>query len=670
MSFLRTAFPGLLTCVLAVCPTGAFWASGQDPKGASTAVDKQLEGVVRAPEFPAGLEWLNTPRPLTMADLKGKLVLLDFWTYCCINCMHIIPDLKRLEEKYADSLVVIGVHSAKFTNEKGTANIRQAVLRYGVRHPVVNDKNLEVWSAYSVRAWPTLVLINPGGRIIGQYAGEGVFEPFDDVLARAVPYFDARGDLKKGPLTLAPEADKAAPTLLSFPGKVSADERGQRLFITDSGHHRILITDGDGRFLDVIGSGREGRADGPFEEAEFHHPQGTALVGDVLYVADTENHLVRAADLKSRRVTTVFGTGNQAASPGRGGAGTQVDLSSPWDLAAAGDTLYIAMAGTHQVWAADLKSRRIAPYAGSGREARIDGPLAECALAQPSGITADGEALYTADSESSSIRKVEVGGQGKVETLVGEDLFVFGDVDGSRGSARLQHPLGVAFHGGMLYVADTYNSKIKRVDPLKRTAATLAGTGAHGDADGPFAQATFSEPGGLCFLGERLYVADTNNHAVRVLDLSAGTVRTLAFSGLDKLASRTMDDFKGRVVRLPGTNLKPGAATVVLSLALPAGAHLNAEAPGALAFRTSDPAAVAFAGPASPLDLTPATFPLKLAVRASAGRADLTLDAVVYYCREKSGVCYFDQVRLEVPVTVGASGSETLPLALEVKPPG
>jgi len=265
-----------------------------------------LEGSVHAPEFPGGLDWLNTSTPLRLKDLRGKFVLLDFWTFCCINCMHILPDLRRLETKYSQELVVIGVHSAKFKNEKDTSQIRQAILRYGIRHPWSTTPGFEVWQSYAANAWPTLVLINPLGKIIGTLSGEGVYEPFDGVLSQAIPFFEAKGQLKRSPTQFALEEARRANTLLEFPGKISSDEKSSRLFITDSNHNRILIADAAGKILDAIGSGVEGSQDGTFEEVQFHHPQGTFLAGDVLYIADTENHLVRAADLRARKVWTIL----------------------------------------------------------------------------------------------------------------------------------------------------------------------------------------------------------------------------------------------------------------------------------------------------------------------------------------------------------------------------
>ncbi len=264
-------------------------SAGQKPhvKGDAMIDNKRLEGLVHAPDFPADMEWLNTDRPFSLQDFRGKIVLLDFWTFCCINCIHVIPDLKKLEAKYPNELVVIGVHSAKFTNEKGTESIRQAILRYEIKHPVVNDKDFEIWQSYDVHSWPTLVLINPNGRIIGVQSGEDIFELFDGILQQAIPYFERKGQLKRSPLKLELEENKKPNSLLSFPGKISADAKTNRLFISDSNHNRIIITDEKGGIQDVIGNGSIGGEDGSFDSASLNHPQGTFAEGDKLYIADT-----------------------------------------------------------------------------------------------------------------------------------------------------------------------------------------------------------------------------------------------------------------------------------------------------------------------------------------------------------------------------------------------
>ena len=316
--------------------------------------------------------------------------------------------------------------------------------------------------------------------------------------------------------------------MLCYPGKVLADPVGERLFIADSGHHRVLVTDTEGQIQTVIGSGDEGFADGVPEGARFSNPQGMALAGETLYVADTGNHAIRAVDLEMAVVETVVGTGDRGTGRVDGGPGLTVSLRSPWDVALVGRRLFIAMAGSHQLWMYDLETGLVQAVAGTGGEGIVDGLPEEALLAQPSGIAADEDGvLFFADSETSSIRQADLITAYQITTLVGSGLFDFGDIDGEASSARMQHPLGIAVEGGIVYVADTYNNKIKRVGTETLTVATVAGTGEPGHEDGTFASARFYEPGGLSILEDRIYVADTNNHAVRVLDVSSGIVSTL-----------------------------------------------------------------------------------------------------------------------------------------------
>jgi thiol-disulfide isomerase/thioredoxin len=644
-------------------------ASENEADGEKVMTDKFFEGDVMAPDFPEHLEWLNTDRSFSLEDFRGKVVLLDFWTFCCINCMHILPDLKKLERKYPEELVVIGVHSAKFTNEKDTEAIRQAILRYEIKHAVVNDNNFEIWSAYGARAWPTLVLINPEGYIIGGHSGEGIYEKFDRLIGQTVEYFERKGTLRRGPLNLALEETGKANTLLSFPGKVKADEKKGRLFITDSNNNRILISDPQGRILDVIGSGRVGRSDGSFETAEFNHPQGTFPDGDILYIADTENHLIRAANLKTRTVETILGTGGQARMYNFSGRGREAPLNSPWDLLVDDGKLYIAMAGSHQLWAADLQTLEAAPYAGSAREARIDGLLLHSALAQPSGITTDGRRLYFADSETSSIRSADLKPDGRVETIIGEDLFEYGDIDGGWSVARMQHPLGIVHKGGLLYVADTYNSKIKVVDPKKKTSTTLAGSRLSGYRDGKLQEALFNEPSGITVLGDKLYVADANNHQIRVIDLKDGAVTTMEFTGLEKLARRRMDNFSGRLVEYPSQKIGEGNGVIVVLLSLPEGYKFTKDAPFHLTWKSGDDNIVRFQSNPDEIDAKGTTFPYELPVSASLGEGEIILDAVVYFCQDNSSACLFDNIRVRIPIEVNNRAPERIDISLEVVVP-
>jgi DNA-binding beta-propeller fold protein YncE len=486
-----------------------------------------------APEFPSGLDWLNTGgKPLTLSGLKGKVVLLDFWTYGCINCIHVIPELKRLEKDFPHELVVIGVHSAKFASEGDTNSIRRIILRYGLEHPVVNDRDLLVWRSWNVKSWPTLILIDPAGKVVARHSGEDIYYLLKPVIASVVGDFDSRGLLDRTPLPLRLEKDTARESQLSFPGKVLADGDRGLLFISDTSHHRIVVARlPGGEVADIIGRGGPGFEDGTFASATFRQPQGLAFSpeGGTLYVADRGNHAIRLISLSGNDVKTLAGVGFKSdAYPPRAGRAPKVALSSPWDLALDGQRLFVAMAGSHQIWMMDLGSGYITPYAGSGREGTADGPREEAELAQPSGLALDGAGrLYFADSEASSLRWVDIDAAGSgVSTLAGSglSLFDFGDIDGVGRGARFQHPLGVVFSQGIIYVADTYNNKIKSVDPLTGEVRTLAGNGpGWRDGDVPL----FHEPGGLSVSGDQLYVADTNNHAVRVIDLRTGETTTM-----------------------------------------------------------------------------------------------------------------------------------------------
>jgi DNA-binding beta-propeller fold protein YncE len=715
---------------------GAQAADGGGAGGEGEAMAVQSR--VHAPEFEGARGWLNTDRPLSLAQLRGKIVLLDFWTYGCINCVHVIPDLKRLEEKYAKELVVIGVHSAKFENEKETENIRRIILRYEIEHPVANDADFKIWQAYAVRAWPTFVLIDPAGYVVPlgseeptrrnpnpaprySVAGEGQYEVLDAAIARTAAEFRKRGALNEQPLKLALERAKTADLPLAFPGKVLADAKGDRLFVADSNHNRVVVTKLDGTLVAVVGTGARGSKDGSFESATFYRPQGLALDNDSLYVADTANHLIRRVDLKSRQVSTVAGTGQQ----GRGlsdedGARNALlaRLSSPWDLQLVGRTLYVAMAGPHQIWRLDLEAMRVSIFAGSGREARLDGPRLSAGFAQPSGLASDGSTLYVADSESNIIRAVElseparaaatgddeptgssdeekerpatgqmpppdedetqpvsgvaptpipVAHSTQVVTLAGGDLFEFGDADGRGDAVRLQHPLGVTSVNGAVFIADTYNHKIKRLDPARGAVKTFAGTGRPGQADG--ASPSFYEPGGLSYADGKLYVADTNNHAVRVVDVATGQTSTLRISGL-KAPAVAADPSAAEAETLPAgveeTRLAPQRlalgtqGALVVEVALPAGYHLNESAPQRVS-ASVESGGLALEGGRSAVSRASKDLrlPLRLPLQArSAGPAELRLRLSVFYCREdNTGTCRIQTLAWRVPVEVSADAS-------------
>jgi DNA-binding beta-propeller fold protein YncE len=438
--------------------------------------------------------------------------------------MHTFPQLRKIERKYGERVIVVGVHAPKFPAERETANLREAVLRYRIEHPVVNDRDFQVWQQFGGRAWPTLMFIDPQGRVIGKHEGELPFEQFDPLVEGMLKEFEERGTLNPAAATVALQEVAEPARTLKFPGKVLATGGG--LYIADTNHHRIVKSDLDGNLRRSYGSGAPGLLDGPAERAAFQQPQGMASSGTTLYVADTENHAIRSIDLESGEVTTLAGTGEQAGPPTGGGPGRSTALSSPWDLALSGRVLYIAMAGTHQIWSLDLDTGHVAPFAGTGREGLLDGPLDQAWFAQSSGLALLDGHLYVADSEVSAVRDIDLRSR-TATTLVGEDLFVFGDQDGEGDVVRLQHPLGITAHDGSLFLADSYNNKIKRLDPQVRSVTTWLGSGEADRHDGPLTSAAFREPGGVCAGAEGLYIADTNNHRIAVADWSTGTVRTL-----------------------------------------------------------------------------------------------------------------------------------------------
>ncbi|MBV6623696.1 MAG: redoxin domain-containing protein [Rivularia sp. (in: Bacteria)] len=460
---------------------------------------------IRAPELPQNYPWLNTHKPFSLKQLRGRIVILDFWTYCCINCLHVLPDLKYLEQKYKDSVTVIGVHSAKFDNEKETENIRQAILRYDIEHPVLVDRDFRIWQEYAVRAYPTFVVINPQGYIVATLTGEGKREILDEAIAKLIQLHQDKGTIDFQEIDLILEKHKTPLiTPLAFPGKVLAAD--SKLFIADSGHHRIVVSDLNGKVLYVIGRGN-GLKDGSFDEAQFFSPQGMAFdkVDNILYVADTENHAIRKVDFQNQKVKTI--------------AGINENLNSPWDLVKLGNQLFIAMAGCHQIWELDLATYFVKVFAGRGAESCFDALLSESAFAQPSGITTNGKELYIADSEVSSIRGINLEKQ-QVRTICGSgDLNAFGDVDGQGFDVRLQHCLGIEYADSFLWVADTYNHKIKLVNPVTGDCKSILGN-------------SLNEPSGISILDGYLYIADTNNHAIRKVNLDTLAVGTMQFQGL------------------------------------------------------------------------------------------------------------------------------------------
>ncbi|KAM9324579.1 NHL repeat-containing protein 2 [Gastrophryne carolinensis] len=658
-------------------------------------------------DFSPGLEWLNTEGSISLhRDLRGKVVLLDFFTYCCINCMHILPDLHELEHRYSDTdgLVIVGVHSAKFPNERVLDNIKSAVLRYNITHPVVNDADATLWQELEVSCWPTLVLLGPRGNLLFLLVGEGHKEDLFLFTSTALQYYKKRQEMKSDRIQMRLYRDSLPPSPLLFPGKVAVDPSGDRLVVADTGHHRVLVLSTEGRILHTVGGIGSGWKDGGFTDCSFNCPQGVAIEGMNIYVADTENHLIRRIDLEAFTVSTLAGTGSQGNDKVGGELGEHQPISSPWDVAVSSGVLWIAMAGTHQIWALLLDDSVLPKgialskgtcirFAGSGNEENRNNSYPhKAAFAQPSGLTLcptePWSCFFIADSESSSIRSLSLK-DGAVKHVVGGErdpmnLFAFGDVDGVGINAKLQHPLGVAWDEkrNLLYVADSYNHKIKAVDPKSKNCITLAGTGTPGNVVGPgFIETTFNEPGGLAIGGggRLLYVADTNNHQIKVLDLDSKEVSVL------HIMPNEVADVVDRALPLhiknpklpkstPNVTLEPSTVSpgqslnYSLNLKLPSGAKLTEGAPS-FWFLFTEGHDWLLAGQKTYGEIfnlsKQSLIPLTIPQAFQSAEAMLRIGVCVYFCTEDSSVCTMKSVSFSHPLLlVAKEAGSPIPLDL------
>ncbi|MFD6753510.1 NHL domain-containing thioredoxin family protein [Micromonospora gifhornensis] len=601
---------------------------------------------VRAPEL-RGRGWLNTGgRELTLADLRGKIVIADFWTFCCINCLHVLDELRPLEEKYADVLVVIGVHSPKFEHEKDPVALADAVERYGVHHPVLDDPEMDMWQQYAARAWPTLAVIDPEGYVVATMAGEGHAEGLARLIDDLVATHEAKGTLHRGDGPYVPPAEPQ--TTLRFPGKLVVGPDGT-LLVSDSARHRVVELASDGEtLLRAIGTGSRGRVDGTADTATFSEPQGLCLLpphvaevaGYDLVVADTVNHLLRGVRLSSGEVVTVAGTGRQWRSTVDDHAhdALSVDLSSPWDLAWYDDKVVIAMAGIHQLWWFDPIKRTAGMYAGTTVEALRDGPLAEAWLAQPSGlaVSADGRRLWVADSESSAIRYVEDDVMG---TSVGQGLFDFGHVDGPAAQALLQHPLGVcALPDGSVLIADTYNGAVRRYDPATDEVSTVA-TG-------------LAEPSDLAL---------TPDGAVLVVESAGHRITRLAPGALSAVGASTVDGQRHRTERKP-TDLAAGEVTLDVIFTPAPGQKLDETyGPSTRVMVSASPPELLVEGAGTSTELSRR---LVLSDSVTEGVLQVTAQAATCDADVEHAACHLTRQDWGIPVRVATGSATRLPLVL------
>jgi sugar lactone lactonase YvrE len=489
-------------------------------------------GLTPAPELSRpGLQWFNVDRPLTMADLRGRLVVLEFWTGCCVNCLNVQQTLRRIPGAFADDAVlVVGVHSPKFPHEREPETLAHTLQRQDIRYPVVHDPDLLLWRDYGVRGWPTLVFVGPDGKVLGDLPGEPDADKLLSGIGQMVQGWRAGVHGPPPPLPLAhgtPRGTGANGSRLRYPTKIKPVGGGaQRQWIcADSGHHQVVVLDDEGNELRRFGSGEAGFIDLGQDDSAFSSPQGLVANGRSLFVADTGNHAIRRIDLATGEVSTLAGTGVRGGVLCRPQSGQDTALASVWDLALRGRSLFFANAGTHQLGVLDLDAGVVRPCAGTGQEDLVDGDAGSACLAQPSSLAfgADGKALYFLDSEASALRRLDLGAGGKVTTLVGAGLFEFGHVNGALQAARFQHCLGLDWWDGRLIIADSYNGVLRIVDPVRGEVSDL-GERSFACADGDFA---CLEPAGVAVAGpDRLLVADTNKHRLVELSVESRTART------------------------------------------------------------------------------------------------------------------------------------------------
>ncbi|MFK4111845.1 thioredoxin-like domain-containing protein [Streptomyces sp. NPDC002176] len=590
---------------------------------------------VRAPELVGKGGWLNTgDQQYTLADLRGRIVILDFWTFCCINCLHVLDELRELEERHPDTVVVVGVHSPKFVHEAEHQAVVDAVERYGVEHPVLDDPELATWKQYAVRAWPTLVVIDPEGYVVAQHAGEGHVHAIERLVTELEAEHEAKGTLRRGDGPyVAPEPE---PTVLRFPGKALLLPSGNFL-VSDTTRHQLVELAEDGEsVVRRIGSGERGFADGPAERASLNEPQGLALLADgSVVVADTVNHALRRLDLASGAVATLAGTGKQwmQGAPTSGPA-REVELSSPWDVAVFGGQVWIAMAGVHQLWTYDPAAETVQVAAGTTNEGLVDGPGAEAWFAQPSGLAATEDRLWLADSETSALRWVDL--DGAVHTAVGTGLFDFGHRDGEAGQALLQHPLGVtALPDGSVAVADTYNHALRRYDPATGEVTTLA--------------TDLREPSDAVLVGDDIVVVESARHRLTRLRLPEEAVR------VEAVAHRT---------QRAATEVAPGRLRLDVIFQAPAGQKLDTRyGPSTRLLVSATPPELLLKGEGADSDLS-----RELELDPAVGEGVLHVSAMAASCDDDPAneypACHVHQQDWGVPVRLVEGAADRLPLVL------
>ena len=607
----------------------------------------------KAPEL-IGDTWFGTTNPrLGIADFNGRFLLLDFWTLCCVNCHHVLAELRPVEEKFKDVLTVVGVHSPKFEYEKLPESVAAAIDRHEIHHPVLNDPNMTTWQSYGVRAWPTLVLVDPKGEIIATYSGEGHAHAIEALLEKLVPDYEAAGDLVRGAgLYKAPAPSSLA---LKQPGKIVSVPaayrdllNGAELLVSNSGAHNLVGLTVSNLLEPVITIGKSvrGSSDGDFASASFAEPYGAlfldgelaAEVGAHLLVADTANHLIRAVNLETKTVSTIAGTGAQwMQADATTGPALEINISTPWDIEMLDGQLLIAMAGEHRIWKYDLKAKTLGIFAGTTNEGLVDGALADAWFAQPSALAisklSPGK-IWIIDAETSALRSAE---GGKISSQIGKGLFDFGHVDGPADQALLQHPLGVIeLPDGNLLIADTYNRAIRKYSPTTNSVSTIA--------------RDLSEPSDLELVetsdGPKIAVVEAAANRITLLPIEAGAL-------VQGDAMRTAR---------PALAVLPGELSIDVTFSAPPGQKLDDRyGPSTYLVVSSTPKELLLEGAGNSAELT-----RKIVLNPAISEGVLHVAAKGASCdeSEEGAQCHIHQQDWGIPIKVSATGTSTVELVL------
>lgn len=488
---------------------------------------------LKAIEFPENSPWINTARPLTLHDLKGNVVMLCFWNFFTASCVRAMTDIHGIEEAFSSKqFIMIFIHSSRFGDAISTEHVALAALRHGIRFPVMIDNTLDAWNSYGVNDWPSYVIIDAEGTIMGSLSGEGKADRIIHAVERALEDGAQKGILLNKPLSF--QSQPGPPSLLSFPGKIEIDREKGHLFVSDTGHQRVLHLslekESSARIIAEYG-GQAGFSDGRTIRASFRSPMGLCHSGETLFVADSENHAIRAIDLKAKEVTTVAGSGLAGFTPSYSGNPNKISLNMPMDIISSGGYLFIAMAGLNQIWQFDLDNNYISNFIGSGLEGIFDGPFSASSLAKPSGIAIIGQTMYIADSNSSSIRSADLTSR-ILSTLIGKGLYHFGYIDGHFSDVLMMHPTGIDVIKSRLFIADTYNNAIRFSEIPGTVIRSLIGP----KPDSSLAITeqstipTLCEPNDVVYHNGKLFIADSGNHQIRVYDITRQTLSDLEIS--------------------------------------------------------------------------------------------------------------------------------------------